>query len=198
MFKEFEKSLNAFVIDRDWDKYNHIKNITMNLCCEATELLEFFTLYNYTDHLGEVKKEIGDCFISLFSIYRVLNFDINSYISKKDFGMQAIEHIKKTIKKEPTPDLLIKYFCVRTGFLQEPFIWIEDKDSKSYKNNFPLKTLLEPFIILLALCHLLSIDPFIAMNEKLQLTAEKYSLKLAKNEDSIRIMNEEKIKKRGL
>ena len=58
--------LDEFITSRQWNKYHHAKNMTVSHSCEVAELLEYFALQNYKDHLGEVKEEIGDCFLDSF------------------------------------------------------------------------------------------------------------------------------------
>jgi NTP pyrophosphatase (non-canonical NTP hydrolase) len=198
MFKAFEKSLNAFVKDRNWDRYHHIRNTAMAFSCEVAELVELFTLYDYKEQLEEVAKEIGDCLISLFSIYRVLKFDIHMHLQKGlDCEKATYQFLLSSNKSASCLEFLIKYLSVRAGFLQEPFLWMNDEESKNYHKTLPIKTLVEPFNILLSICYLLNFKAIDLMDKKLLLTQKKYSVENCKDPDYFNKIKEIKSEKRG-
>lgn len=197
MFKSYIDDLEEFITSRNWNTYHHIKNLTTAHSCEVAELMELFTLYDYKDHLKEVKEEIGDCFLSLFTIYRILSFDIHKHIQGDFLEKKAFEALFKKFNQSLTPELLVKYLAVRAGFLLEAFLWLTEEESKNYVNALPDKTLLEPFTILLALCYCFNSPCLELMYHKLNLTKKKYTCKLANNEELLHSMNKDKIQKRG-
>jgi len=197
VFKSYIDELDEFIISRNWNSYHHIKNLTVSHACEVAELMELFTLYNYKDHIKEVKEEIGDCFLSLFCIFRVLHFDIHKHLQSDFLEKNAFEALSETFNHSLTLEILVKYLVVRAGFLQEAFLWFSEEESRKYKNTLPEKTLLEPFTILLALCHSLDSPCLEIMNHKFRLVKMKYSSKLANNEELLHSMNKDKIQKRG-
>ncbi len=197
MFKNYIDDLEEFIISRNWNNYHHIKNLTTAHGCEVAELMELFTLCSYKDHLKEVKEEIGDCFLSLFTIFRVLCFDIHKHFQSNSLEKTAFETLSKKFNHSLTPEFLVKYLVVRAGFLQEAFLWISEEESRKYINTLPEKTLVEPFTILLALCYSLDSPCLELMYHKFNLVKKKYSSELANNEKLLHSMNKDKIQKRG-
>ncbi len=197
MFKSYIDELDEFITSRNWNSYHHIKNLTTAHSCEVAELMELFTLCEYKDHLKEVKEEIGDCFLSLFTIFRVLSFDIHKHFQSDSLEKRAFETLSEKFNHSLTPEVLVKYLVVRAGFLQEAFLWISEEESRKYINTLPEKTLLEPFTILLALCYSLDVACLEIMYHKFHLVKKKYSSELAINEELLHSMNKDKIQKRG-
>lgn len=193
MYKEIQKDLEVFLKERNWDEYHCMKNLVMALSCECAELLECFTVKDHKDNLVEVKEEIGDCFISLLSIYRNVNFDIHAHLpgdgSVEEHGFNQI---KQEYHSELDVEFLVKLLMVRTGFLLEPYIWVEELNV-----DLPVKTLMQPFYILAALCHLLKFSSHSAIFEKLEKARKKYPIEVAKNKDLLQSMLLKKIPKRG-
>ena len=74
MYKEFEDDIEQFITERGWDQYHTIKNLIGAHVCETAELLELFTEGEYKKNLDEVKKELGDCFVTLFCFIGKLSF----------------------------------------------------------------------------------------------------------------------------
>lgn len=191
MYKNFERRLNQFIIDRSWDQYHTVRNLIMAHVCEVAELLELFTVGDYKSDRVELKKEVGDCFITLFCLYRKAEIDISKHLSK--------DPIKTLSDKfgELSPQFLAQLLSVKAAFLQEAFLWIKDEEALNYVDEVPISLFSLPFEITLALAHLLGFDPLETMNEKLDYTAQKYSLEFAGSDTILKEMNKKKSIKRG-
>ncbi|MCH9621456.1 MAG: hypothetical protein S4CHLAM20_08760 [Chlamydiia bacterium] len=197
MFKSFELDVNNFIEERRWDKFHSLKNVISGHVCEVAELLEVFTLFDIDKEFDEVKKEIGDVFITLFCIYRVLNLDIHQYVDYENPEKTAFDYIQTITNKKLTPELLVSLQSVKAGFMQESFLWIEDKESKNYAQEIPIELFTTPFLIALALCYSLNLSAIEVMSQKLAYTAKKYSLDFACDDSILQSMNKTKALKRG-
>jgi len=82
--------MRDFVGDRDWEKFQTPKNLSMALSVEASELLELFQWLSQAQSLApghEIKlkasREIADIFIYLVRIADVLDVDIPTAVLEK-------------------------------------------------------------------------------------------------------------------
>ena len=74
--------LNAFVAERDWEKFHSPKNLAAGLAIEAAELLELFLWVGEEEsrkldepHLARLREEIGD--VQLYLINLAAKFDLD-------------------------------------------------------------------------------------------------------------------------
>lgn len=90
--KGFQKQLDRFAKDRDWDQFHSPKNLAMALAGEAGELLEVFqwltqkqSLEITTTEKGrrKVEEEVADIAIYLLRLCDKLEIDLNAAISRK-------------------------------------------------------------------------------------------------------------------
>lgn len=94
--------LKKFRDVRDWERYHSIKNLSMALVKEATELMEIFQ-WEIPEEINEYSKndlndEIADCFIYLLNICERLEIDENN-IKKIIYLKIEKNEIKYPIKK---------------------------------------------------------------------------------------------------
>jgi dCTP diphosphatase len=93
--------LDAFIAEREWDQFHSIKNLTMALTVEASELLEIFQWLKQEDSnkvstdtklKEKVGEEIADIFIYLLRIAKKSKINIEDVVLAK---------IKKNSEKYP-------------------------------------------------------------------------------------------------
>jgi NTP pyrophosphatase (non-canonical NTP hydrolase) len=93
-FMDTEKLLeriNAFSNERDWNQFHSIKNLTMALSVESSELVEIYQWLSEeesNDQTNEVvltraKEELADIFIYLLRISSKLNIDLEEAVLAK-------------------------------------------------------------------------------------------------------------------
>lgn len=99
--KALDKELTKFINDRDWDKFHSIKNLSMALSVEVSELVEIFqwktevesnNIANDEKLKKALSDEIADSFVYLFRIAQKANIDINDAVFEK---------IKRNAEKYP-------------------------------------------------------------------------------------------------
>jgi dCTP diphosphatase len=89
--EELLEIIKKFVSDRDWEQFHSVKNLTMALSVESSELLEIFqwvseeesNLTSNSDRLSKTKDEIADIFVYLVRIADRLNIDIEEAVRHK-------------------------------------------------------------------------------------------------------------------
>lgn len=83
--ERLEKEINQFALERDWNQFHSIKNLSMALSVEASELLEIFqwmseadsnSIKNDENKMIKVKAEIADVLIYLIRISSLLELDL--------------------------------------------------------------------------------------------------------------------------
>ena len=93
--------INKFVNDRDWDQFHSLKNLSMALSVESSELLEIFQWMNEQqsnqieskpETLAQVEDELSDIFYYLLRISSKLNINLEESLLKK---------MKKNAEKYP-------------------------------------------------------------------------------------------------
>jgi len=87
---EYQKRLDQFAQDRDWDQFHTPKNLAMALAGEAGELLEIFqwlTAEQSADlsdeDVARVKEELADIMIYILDIAYKLDVDIEGAVDEK-------------------------------------------------------------------------------------------------------------------
>lgn len=90
--EKLESEINQFASERDWNQFHSIKNLSMALSVEASELLEIFQWMSEDDsnrvNLDEnkmikVKAEIADVLIYLIRISSLLELDLEKAANEK-------------------------------------------------------------------------------------------------------------------
>lgn len=93
--------ISKFIEDRDWDQFHSIKNLTMALSVESSELVEIFQWLKESDSNAvaqnsklkeKVQEEIADIFIYLMRIAIKSEIDIEQVV---------LEKIQKNSEKYP-------------------------------------------------------------------------------------------------
>ena len=109
--KELQGIIRKFNTDRNWEQFHNIKNLTMALNVECSELLEIFQwltpeqsieLKENNKKFGDVKDEMGDIFCYLLNIADKMDIDLveatKSKIKKNEIKY-PIEKAKDSAKK---------------------------------------------------------------------------------------------------
>ncbi len=107
LYQDIEKFIN----DRDWDQFHSVKNLTMALTVEASELMELFQWMS-EEKSNQVKAdpilkpkiddEIADVFIYLLRIAAKTNTDLDTAVRnkmKKNSEKYPVELAKGNSKK---------------------------------------------------------------------------------------------------
>ena len=99
--KKLHEEIQKFVTDRDWDQFHSVKNLSMALSVECSELVEIFqwmkeeksnTVSTDPVILGKVKDEVADIFFYLMRIVDKTGIDLEEAVLTK---------IKKNEEKYP-------------------------------------------------------------------------------------------------
>ncbi|MFG1501093.1 nucleotide pyrophosphohydrolase [Halobacteriovorax sp. XZX-3] len=109
--KKINDLVSKFNEERDWDQFHSIKNLSMALSVEASELVEIFQwlkesesneVINDPELKSRVEEEISDIFIYLMRIAFKSGIDIESSVMKKiklNSEKYPIEKAKGSAKK---------------------------------------------------------------------------------------------------
>ncbi len=90
--KKLNHDIERFVEDRDWDQFHSLKNLTMALSVECSELLEIFQwlsekqsneVKNNPEILSKVQDEVADIFFYLMRIISKTEIDIETVVHSK-------------------------------------------------------------------------------------------------------------------
>lgn len=99
--EKINQELDIFINDRDWDQFHSIKNLSMALSVETSELVEIFQWMKEEDSnkvanneklTQKVKEELADIFIYLLRISKKSNINLETAV---------LEKIKKNSEKYP-------------------------------------------------------------------------------------------------
>ncbi len=98
---KLQEAINKFVTDRDWDQFHSVKNLSMALSVECSELVEIFQWMKEENSnsistdpavMGKVKDEVADIFFYLMRIVDKTGIDLEEAVLAK---------IKKNEEKYP-------------------------------------------------------------------------------------------------
>lgn len=93
--------VDRFVDERDWDQFHSLKNLSMALSVETSELVEIFQWLREEDSdkmsrdpklKAKVEDEVADIFVYLLRIVKKANIDLEKV---------TLEKIEKNAKKYP-------------------------------------------------------------------------------------------------
>ena len=99
--EKINQELDRFILDRDWDQFHSIKNLSMALSVETSELVEIFQWMKEEDSNqvsideklnSKVKEELADIFIYLLRIAKKSNINLEQVV---------LDKIKKNSEKYP-------------------------------------------------------------------------------------------------
>ncbi|QTJ34490.1 nucleotide pyrophosphohydrolase [Dolosigranulum pigrum] len=92
LIKQFHK-------ERNWEQHHNLKDLSLSLTLEATELLELFQWKNpeeaAKEHYQDMKDELADILIYAITIANKLDADLDTII---------VEKMKKNAQKYPVND----------------------------------------------------------------------------------------------
>ena len=99
--QKLNAEIEKIVHDRDWDQFHSIKNLSMALNVESSELLEIFQWMKEEDSnhikndpklMSKVEDEVADIFVYLMRIVSKTNIDLETAVMNK---------LKKNAEKYP-------------------------------------------------------------------------------------------------
>ncbi len=106
-----QKEIFEFSDDRNWDQFHSIKNLSMALSVESSELVEIFQWMSEVESnnietddvkFPKVKDEIADIFIYLIRISTKLNINLEEAVlskMKKNIAKYPIEQFSGSSRK---------------------------------------------------------------------------------------------------
>lgn len=86
------QEIQKFVNDREWDQFHSVKNLSMALNVEASELMEIFQWMKEEDSnrvaqneelMNQVKDEVADVFVYLLRIVNKTGIDLEEAVRNK-------------------------------------------------------------------------------------------------------------------
>ncbi len=93
--------VNTFAKEREWDQFHSIKNLSMALSVESSELLEIFQwmseeesnkVLNQPEKMQKIEEEVADIFVYLLRIVTKTNINLEEAVMRK---------MEKNAKKYP-------------------------------------------------------------------------------------------------
>ncbi len=99
--ERIHQEIETFIRERDWDQFHSVKNLSMALSVESSELAEIFqwmkedesnAVKSNAEIKAKLQEEIADVFIYLFRISEKAEIDLESAVLQK---------IKKNAEKYP-------------------------------------------------------------------------------------------------
>lgn len=96
-----QNKIEHFVEERDWDQFHSLKNLSMALCRESSELMEIFQwmteeqsnkVKNDSHLMDKLEDEVADVFIYLLRMVSKTGMNLENAIDKK---------MKKNAEKYP-------------------------------------------------------------------------------------------------
>lgn len=109
--EKLNSEIEKIVTERDWDQFHSVKNLSMALSVESSELLEIFQWMSEADSnqiktnpkvLGQVEDEIADIFVYLMRIVSKTDIDLEKAVLnklKKNAEKYPVESSKGNSKK---------------------------------------------------------------------------------------------------
>lgn len=99
--KKLSDEISTFVSDRDWDQFHSVKNLSMALSVEASELMELFqwmteeqsnAVKSDPNIMAKLEDEVADVFVYLMRILKKTDIDLEKVVRNK---------MKKNAEKYP-------------------------------------------------------------------------------------------------
>jgi NTP pyrophosphatase (non-canonical NTP hydrolase) len=109
--QKIDQVVSQFIHDRDWDQFHSIKNLSMALSVEASELVELFqwmkeeesNLVSSNEKLkARVSEELADIFVYMFRIAQKANVDLEEAVLakvQKNSDKYPVEKARGSAKK---------------------------------------------------------------------------------------------------
>lgn len=110
-YTKLKTAAEKFASDRDWDQFHSVKNLSMALSVECSELLEIFqwmseedsnNVKNNPEKLEKVEDEVADIFVYLMRLSGKLNIDLEKAVickMKKNESKYPVELSRGNSKK---------------------------------------------------------------------------------------------------
>lgn len=104
--QKLNADIETFVNEREWDQFHSVKNLSMALSVESSELLEIFQwmpeqdsnkVKNDTKVMQKVEDEVADIFLYLMRI-----------VSKTDIDLEKVVRAKMKKNAEKYPASIVK------------------------------------------------------------------------------------------
>ncbi len=104
--QKLNADIESFVSERDWDQFHSVKNLSMALSVESSELLEIFQWMTEQDSnnvkadskiIQKVEDEVADIFVYLMRI-----------VSKTDIDLEKVVRAKMKKNAEKYPASVVK------------------------------------------------------------------------------------------
>jgi NTP pyrophosphatase (non-canonical NTP hydrolase) len=109
--QKIDQQVSKFIADRDWDQFHSIKNLSMALSVESSELVELFQWMKEEDSnlvskdeklKARVSEELADIFVYMFRIAKKSNIDLEQAVLakiQKNSEKYPIEKARGSAKK---------------------------------------------------------------------------------------------------
>jgi NTP pyrophosphatase (non-canonical NTP hydrolase) len=90
--QNLREKIDKFSLEREWDQFHSIKNLSMALSVESSELLEIFqwmteeesnSIASQSEKFNLIEDEVADVFIYLLRLTGKLNINIEKAVEKK-------------------------------------------------------------------------------------------------------------------
>jgi dCTP diphosphatase len=109
--QKLNSDIETFVNERDWDQFHSVKNLSMALSVESSELLEIFQWMTEKDSnsvkadaktMQKVEDEVADIFVYLMRIVSKTDIDLEKVVRakmKKNAEKYPVSVVKGSSKK---------------------------------------------------------------------------------------------------
>lgn len=109
--KKLNDELDTFVAEREWEQFHSVKNLSMALSVEASELMEIFQWMTEKDSneiksnpevMAKIQDEVADVFVYLMRIVGKTGIDLEEVVRakmKKNAAKYPAEIVKGSSKK---------------------------------------------------------------------------------------------------
>lgn len=109
--QKLNADIETFVNERDWDQFHSVKNLSMALSVESSELLEIFQWMKEEDSnkvkndpkiMQKVEDEVADVFVYLMRIISKTDIDLEKVVRakmKKNAEKYPVTKVKGSSKK---------------------------------------------------------------------------------------------------
>lgn len=90
LFHELQETIRAFVDERDWDQFHNLKDLSISLSLEASEVLEHFQWKNSEEmdahavsHKDDIGEELVDVLYFTLLLANKLDIDLSAAFKQK-------------------------------------------------------------------------------------------------------------------
>jgi dCTP diphosphatase len=105
--QELKDIAKIFVSERNWEQYHSLKNLSMSIATEASELMEIFMWSRNSQEIQDkfvkdkkaIEDEIADILLCILNFVNSANIDLSSAFNKKMELNRTKYHIDKAYAK---------------------------------------------------------------------------------------------------